>query len=223
MRRASARVSLSDPSKIIRFSPHDSSGVVGVVLAAGRSSRMGTPKALLPLDGRTFIERIIDAMREGGCTRVIVVTGVEATGGGAEVAQLAESLGANVVVNPVVGSEQIDSLRLALRSAGPDAAAVVMSPVDSPAIEASIVQGLLASIQDGAEVAVPTFGGRRGHPVAFSGELIKEFLEGDLPEGARTVFRRHAAKTRAIPVEDAGVLLDIDTPEDYSRLREVRG
>ncbi|MQA89015.1 MAG: NTP transferase domain-containing protein [Gemmatimonas sp.] len=188
----------------------------GVVLAAGRSSRMGSPKALLTLEGQTFLSRVTDAMVGGGCDPVVVVTGPETEPDSRRIAELARSLGAMTAINPDQGSDQIESLRAALRCLPTDLAGVVVSPVDAPGASAGVVTRLMAAAP-GAAVVMPTFGLRRGHPVLFGRQVLRELAEGDLPEGARTVIERHQ---QAVVEVAAGpeVLLDIDTPAEYRDL-----
>jgi molybdenum cofactor cytidylyltransferase len=152
----------------------------------------------------------------------MVVTGVSEDEDTRRVAELAESLGARTVINPIPGSEQIDSLRAALRTFSDEAGEVIVSPVDSPGATPEIISSLIAAVRNGAPIAVPTFEGRRGHPLAFAARLVPDFLYGDLPQGARTVVHRYGADLVEIACVDRRVLLDIDTPDDYDRLTEER-
>ena len=192
----------------------------GVVLTAGRSSRMGTPKALLTLQGVSFLRRIVDAMTVAGCRPVVVVTSSAADEeSGRRILAEAARAGATTVVNPDPDSQQIDSLRVALRSLPAEVEGVVTAPVDSPGATPDVVAALLAALREGALIAVPSYEGRRGHPVAFSSRVFTELMTGDLPEGARTVIRRHEAEVVELPLAEPGVLLDVDTPGDYARLQ----
>jgi CTP:molybdopterin cytidylyltransferase MocA len=206
----------------IRLPSSVSALIAGIVLAAGQSSRMGTPKALLELRGETFLARTVDALRAGGCDPVIVVTGSREDPTARGIAEVAEAIGASVTINPVPESEQIDSLRRALAVLVGQPIAVVVTPVDSPDPPAEIVERLLRTIADGAALAIPTFGGRRGHPLALAGGLIPELMDGELPEGLRTIIRRHEDELVEVRTDDSRVLLDVDTPEDYQRLVTTR-
>jgi len=196
--------------------------MVGVVLSAGRSSRMGTPKALLTLGGQTFLSAIVDAMRRGGCERVVVVTGPSTDVGAATIAEHALSIGASTATNPDADSHQIDSLRAALLAISGDPEGLIAAPVDAPGTTPEVVSELIAAIRAGAPIAIPTYGGRRGHPVAFGRPVLHELMETDLPLGARSVIHRHEGEVAELPQTDAGVLLDIDTPRDYQRLLQER-
>jgi molybdenum cofactor cytidylyltransferase len=193
--------------------------IAGIVLAAGRSSRMGEPKALLVYAGATFLQRAVRALRDGGCGRVIVVMGAPTDPAAASIAAQARKLDADVAVNDAAHSEQVDSLRAGLLAVAADADAVVVLPVDVPAVDARAVRAVVdAFAARGAPVVRASFDGRNGHPVLFSRALFAELLGGDLPEGARTVIHRHAAASEGVAVPDAGVVADVDTPDDYRRL-----
>lgn len=196
--------------------------IVGVVLAAGRSRRMGVPKALLELEGESFVARCVRALAAGGCDEVRVVVGPEARPGAEEIADAARALGAGVLRNPAEHSEQIDSLRLALRDPRPEA--VVVVPVDHPRVDARVVRALVEAFRRrGAPVVLPTFGGARGHPALFGHAAFARLLAPGLPEGAKSVVDAYGDLAEEVPVSDAGVLLDVDTPDDLRRLRGEAG
>ncbi len=184
---------------------------------------MGSSKALLTLHGETFLGQLVAAMRGGGCESIIVVTGAADDADAVRVTELAAALGARHVINPVPESEQIDSLRTALHAVSHDVDVIVVSPIDSPGATPEIIARLIAAVHGGAPVALPTFAGRRGHPLAFAARVIPEFLRGNLPDGARTVVRRFEADLVEIDSADRSVLLDVDTPADYERLQEECG
>jgi len=187
--------------------------VGGIVLAAGRSSRMGRPKGLLPIDDATFLERSIGVLAEGGCAPVVAV--VPAGEAGEEMADLAERAGAAVVRNPNPGSEQVDSLRLGLATVGA-CDAVVVALVDYPLARAASVEAVVRAFRRRhASIVRPTHDGRPGHPVLFARGLWPELTAPDLAEGARDVVHRHHADIVEVPVDDRGVEVDVDTPEDY--------
>lgn len=180
---------------------------------------MGSPKALLELDGRTFLERAIEALREGGCDPVIVVAGAAAQRGSEAISRSALDCGAMVAVNPHPASEQIDSIRIAVRAMPDEVSAVVVTPVDAPRTRSSLVARLIGAARTGAPIAVPSFAGRRGHPILFAQPALGELFD-DLPDGARSLIHRHENDLVEVPAETGDILLDIDTPEDYRRLKE---
>jgi nicotine blue oxidoreductase len=198
--------------------------IAGIVLAAGRSRRMGRPKAFLRLGGRTFLERAVAALRDGGCGPVVVVAGPPEDPVAREVADAARKLGAAVVTNPDAGSEQVDSLRAALRVLDDDVAAALSIPVDVPGIDAATVRAVIDAFADGdphPPVVQPFDGMRHGHPVLFARAVWPELLADPLPDGARTVIHAHAAERAEVRV--ARLAADVDTPDDYRRLLETEG
>ena len=194
--------------------------VAGIVLAAGRSRRMGEPKPLLRWEGESFLGRVVRVLREGGCAEVVVVTGP----GEEEVPRriIAEALraGARVAVNPLPGSEPIDSLRAGLAALSGDADAAVVSPADVPGIDPETVRALVAAFhRGGAPIVLPVREGRHGHPGLFSRAVWPELLSGTLPRGAHTVIAAHAHELEEVPVENPLAFRDVNTPDDYRRLQ----
>jgi molybdenum cofactor cytidylyltransferase len=191
--------------------------ICGIVLAAGRSRRMGEPKALLAAGDATFLQRITGALMAGGCERVVVVVGTDRTA--SRIAAEARRVGAEVAINSDQDAEQVDSLRAGLAALPPEAEAAVVAPVDVPDIAAELVRHLVDGFRhSGAPVVVPAAEGRHGHPVLFARAVFPELLDEDLPEGARTVVHRHRAALREISVPRLPT--DLDTPEEYRQWRE---
>lgn len=196
-------------------SPPSTAIIDGLVLAAGRSSRMGRPKALLKIDDETFVERVIRMLIDGGCRAVVVVVGTD----DAETVRRAEQAGAKVVVNPDAASEQSDSLRLGLGQLEDEAVAVAVLPVDYPLVRATTVARVLSAFRGlGAPITRPIYKGVPGHPTVFARSVFDDLARTDLAEGARTVVREHADAVVDVPVEDPGIAADVDTPEDYRRV-----
>lgn len=194
--------------------------VAGIVLAAGRSSRMGRSKALLPVGDETFLESAVRTLREGGCDPVVAV--LPADGDAERLTALVESAGGRPAVNPDPGSEQVDSLRVGLQAVGEGPAATIVLPVDFPLAGPGIVRRLIETFRArGAPIVRPIHHAQPGHPVLFARDLWAELAGPDLDEGARDVVHRHHAEIEDVPVDDRGVTVDVDTPEDFAR--EVAG
>jgi molybdenum cofactor cytidylyltransferase len=183
----------------------------GLILAAGESSRMGSPKALLEFRGETFLDRLIRCF-SAHCSPVIVVLGHAP-----EIIRAGVRSAGNAVfvLNPDYERGQFSSMQCGLRAVPADADSVIFTPVDHPNVEPATVARLAAS---GATIAIPQYVGRHGHPVLFSRSLIPEFLALPADSQARTVIHQHAGEIRYIDVADAGILDDIDDPDAYHRL-----
>ena len=182
----------------------------GLILAAGESHRMGSPKALLDFRGETFLDHLVGCL-SAVCSTVIVVLGHGADHIRAGVRASNEAI---FVVNADYRLGQFSSMQCGLRAVPPDAAGVVFTLVDHPSVESSTLERLVRSP---ATVAIPRREGRRGHPIFFSRGLIAEFLALPAEADARRVIERHAAQIEYVDVEDPGILLDIDDPAAYRR------
>lgn len=189
--------------------------LAGILLAAGESSRMGFPKPLLPYRGTTFLGHLLDVLR-GQVEPVVLVLGHEA-------ARIRRSVAippdVRVVVNRAYRSGQLSSLQAALRSLKTRDAAegALVALVDHPGIDRELVSQLARAFdEERPPVLIPTYHGRRGHPMIFSAELFPELLGAPLQEGARWVVHRHPP--RELPVTQEGVVLDIDDPDTYWRV-----
>ena len=184
--------------------------ISGLILAAGESRRMGSPKALLRYRGRTFLDTLISlfAVR---CSPVIVVLGANA-----EEIRGAVAGDAVFVFNPDYLSGQTSSMQCGLRAIPADAEGVLFTLADHPAVAASTIDRLLAEPRP--LIRVPRFEERRGHPVWFSRPLLAEFLALPMDGAARDVVYSHAAETEYLDLNDAGVVADIDDPAAYRAL-----
>lgn len=192
--------------------------IAAVVLAAGRSSRMGAPKALLDFRGEPFVVRILEALTALDLKPRVVVVGPD----GARVREALVEQSCLVVENPDVESGPIGSLRVALAALRtPAPAALLVWPVDYPHVRVDTVEKLVeAHRRTGAAVVLPVFGERRGHPVIWGATLFDELATSPAAarEGARAVLHAHAAEVLAVPVDDPAVIDGLNTPADYERL-----
>lgn len=190
--------------------------IAALVLAAGFSSRMGRFKPLLPLGGQTVIDHVIDTFRAAGLGRITVVTGHQAD---ALEARL-HGAGVHTVRNPDHAQGMYSSVRCGIASLADDVQACLLLPVDIPLVRPATLAALAASHRaDGPAVCYPRFGREAGHPPLIARRVFREILADDGTRGLRAVLARHdGADTMALDVADEGVLLDMDTPEDYRRL-----
>jgi molybdenum cofactor cytidylyltransferase len=188
--------------------------IPAVIPAAGRSHRMGTPKALLDAGGMSFLARILSSLREGGAGPLFVVVRELADPAALE----AQRHGAEAILNPNPSSGPVSSLQAGIRILPELSAAVLFAPVDHPLFSPDTVRALIRGfLKTRAPLVVPAFEGWRGHPVLFGRALFPELLEEHLPEGARTVIRRYLDDRLQVPVNDPGILADLDTPEEYRK------
>jgi len=175
---------------------------------------MGTPKAMLVAGEQTFVECVIHAHLAGGCSRVLVAL---PTLDGPIAAKAVEA-GARVVKNPSPEDGPIGSLRASLRVLDDAIEGISFCPVDHPLIHEDTVQQLVDVFrQTQAPLVVPTFNGKRGHPVFFRKSIFEELLNDALREGARTVVHRHLEDTASVSVDDEGTVIDIDDMTAYRR------
>jgi molybdenum cofactor cytidylyltransferase len=188
--------------------------IAGLILAAGESRRMGSPKALLSYGGETFLDTLI-GLFSTRCSPVIVVLGA-----GAAAIRAAVARPATFVVNANYARGMTTSLQCGLQAVPPDAEGVLFTLVDHPSVMPATVDALLAPPRP--LVRVPRYGAERGHPIWFSRDLIPEFLA--IPEGgaANAVVRGHAAETEFLDLDDPGITADIDDPEAYRNLTGAR-
>jgi molybdenum cofactor cytidylyltransferase len=188
--------------------------IVAVVLSAGESSRMGRPKALLLIDGQTFIEKIVGALKKSSVAKVMVVLGHNAD----EMIQRIEHLPVEILVNPDYKLGQLSSLQVAVRrlEREPDCDGMLVHLVDHPYVNTELVQTMIKRYEDtGKLIVVPRYNGKRGHPVIFSRKLFSELLAAPVDQGAKAVVNAHRDDTLEIDTEAEGVTVDIDTPELY--------
>jgi molybdenum cofactor cytidylyltransferase len=195
--------------------------IPGIVLAAGRSSRMGRPKALLPVGpgGELFLERITRVLLDGGVDEVIVVLGSDAAAIRAAV-PWEKIPRARLVENADYERGQWSSLVAGLCAADrPGVRAVLVTLVDVPLVSAATVQAVLHAFRagEGAPFVRPARGGRFGHPVIFDRRLFEELRHADPAAGAKMVVRAHSAEARGVEVPDPGAFISIETPQDYER------
>jgi molybdenum cofactor cytidylyltransferase len=193
--------------------------VDGVILAAGLSSRMRQPKPLMQVGSDTFASRAVDTLRAAACRLILLVTNAEADWAD----ELARADDVQRLINPQPESEQIDSLRLALRALPQDSAALLVLPVDLPLVTAETAQAVVRAWRtEPALLHLPFHNTVAGHPVLVDRALYQELLTAPLDEGLRSFIMDHAHDLREVKVMDPGILIDIDTPDDYWRYIEAK-
>ena len=192
----------------------------GLILAAGLSSRMGEFKPLLPLRGRTLIENAADSVFAGGAASVTVVVGYR----GEELSALLRArYGERVHIawNPdYAGTDMLRSIRIGCQAL-PPCDGFFLLPGDMPAVRQETFRRLAAAWPtEPPGVIFPTLDGCRKHPPLIDFRLVPELLAYDGEGGLRELWRRHEEWVRAVPVDDEGVRIDLDTQTDYRLCRE---
>jgi molybdenum cofactor cytidylyltransferase len=184
--------------------------LAAAILAAGESRRMGRPKALVPLDGLTFVEHLLAATRQPRVEIVRVILGSNAE----EIRAELDLDSSQVVVNENWQQGQLSSIQAAIRSLPPDSTGgLLLCPVDHPLITARLVSQLIAEFDAGKKLIVlPTHLGRRGHPVIFHYTLYEELLAASPDVGARQVVWAHPDEIVEVPTDQAGVILNLNDP-----------
>lgn len=189
--------------------------IVAVILSAGESSRMGRPKALLPIDGVRFVEKIVSTLKSTAVGNIIVVLGHNAQ----EIRRKISDLPVTILINHDYKQGQLSSLQVAIRhleSSGGPVDGMLVHLVDHPYIEAKLVNLMIDRFYETKKpIVVPRFQDRRGHPVIFARALFSELLAAGTDQGAKPVVHAHRDDTLEIDTNDKGVLIDIDTPEEY--------
>jgi molybdenum cofactor cytidylyltransferase len=188
--------------------------VAAILLAAGRSSRMGAFKPLLPFGNKTVIECCIDYLRKGGVDTIVVVLGHRAE-------DLREKLsGVRFALNPDPDSEMGASIGVGVRELPEEADATLIALSDHPAVPATAVSRLLDSWRQGARIVVPTWRERGGHPVLVDLSFKSELLSLDSSGGLRAFLETHHTEVQRVAVDSPYIARDMDTWDDYRALHE---
>jgi len=189
--------------------------IAGIVLAAGAGRRAGGPKALLTLEGGSFLARALSLLSRPGVDTVCAVLGHEAARVEREAGPLPP---ADILTNADYESGMLSSLLRGLEHAEAKGAdAILVHPVDHPRVAPDTVDRVIAALREGARIAVPSWSGRRGHPGGFARETWPMLRAAPPERGARAVLADHP--DWVVHVEgDAGCTTGVNTPEDYERI-----
>lgn len=190
--------------------------ICAVVPAAGRSRRMGTQKLLLPFGDSTLIGHVVDELLRSVVDQVYVVVGHQRQRIMAELSGRPVS----IVTNPDCDRGMLSSVRCGIGALPAQCEAILVALGDQPAITAELVDAMAESFARVQQrILVPVYRGRRGHPLLFSADYRGEILTGHDDLGLRGLLRAHGDDVFELPVSTAGVLSDVDYPEDYRRER----
>lgn len=199
--------------------------IPAIVLAAGKSTRMGRSKAMLPLDGDTFLTRIVRTFADAGVEDVVVVVGHNADDIVASFETVEDvATRARFVDNPDYEQGQLSSLLAGLRVVDrPGVVAVLMTLVDVPLVSAATVRAVVERYRTTrAHVVRPVRGNQHGHPVLIDRSLFDALRHADPSTGAKPIIRAHVSAVGDVLVDDPGAFADADTPEDYEGMIRAR-
>jgi molybdenum cofactor cytidylyltransferase len=187
--------------------------VAGLILAAGKSERMGSPKPLLQIRGKSFLEYIVTQARLSDLIKLRIVLGHQAD----KVLRTLPQLQSEVIINPDYNQGQLSSLIKGLQAIEEfSVEGVMLFLVDHPFVTCELINSLLQQFsRQPLPIVIPTFYKRRGHPMIFGRQLFSELVNAPLDQGAAVVVRSHQPDILHVEVEDQGILIDIDTPEAY--------
>ncbi|MCX5905800.1 MAG: nucleotidyltransferase family protein [Deltaproteobacteria bacterium] len=190
--------------------------IAALILAGGLSSRMGAFKPLLTLGGRLIIEGVISLFREAGISDIIVVVGYQAE----KIIPLLEDQGIRWVVNEHYDRGMFSSVQVGVRKLAGDCQAFFLSPADIPLVNPVTLKKLVAACREGKmDVYHPCYGQRRGHPPLIAAAMIPSILAFAEPGGLRVLLSRCKGRSVDVACDDPGILIDLDTPEDYERAK----
>jgi molybdenum cofactor cytidylyltransferase len=183
--------------------------LAAVILSGGASRRMGSPKALLPYQGRPFLEHLLDVARHPkiGVRRIVL---------GADAEPIAKEVDLSpdeIVINEEWEEGQLSSIQAALRSLPPQTDGIILLLIDHPLISSTLVGELVEAFYTSRKpIALPVYEGRRGHPVIFSSTLYPELMSAPLETGARSVVWAHAGEVQIVHTTEEGCVLNLNDP-----------
>ena len=194
--------------------------ISGIILAAGSSQRMGSPKSILKIREKTFLQHIVEVLRSARIINIVIVLGAEAE----EIQKSLTWFDGKIVVNEEWQKGQLTSIitglnNLDMAMTDPEEInGAMICPIDHPLLSQALIVNLLYGYWTSKKkIIIPTFNGQRGHPVVFDKELFDELRSAPPDVGARAVVYKNTDDVYEVPVKEDGILINIDTHEDYQK------
>jgi CTP:molybdopterin cytidylyltransferase MocA len=202
---------------------HTEKDLAAIILSAGFSSRMAAFKPLLSMGNSTVIETVINIFLQAGISDITVVLGHRAD----DLKQVVDRSHVRWILNERYDEGMYSSVVSGvsgLYSARAEVKGVFLLPVDMPLISSLTIKKItMAYSISGSHIFYPTYLKQRGHPPLIPSDLFSEILAWNGPGGLRSFLERYEARASGVEVQDKGILMDIDTPEDYSEICRVYG
>lgn len=195
-------------------------GISAILLGAGQSKRMGVDKLSLPWGRKTVLEHCFETLLRSEVQELVIVLGVRNKGA----KNLFRGRKVKVIINPYSYRGMSSSIRRGLVALRSGSEGILIALGDQPLLKTTTINVLIHAFQKGrGGIIIPSFQGRRGHPVIFHKRYTKELLrlEGDV--GGKSVIERYPQDVQAIRVKSAGVVTDLDTWQDYEKERKRKG
>ncbi len=189
--------------------------ISAIILSAGASGRMGTPKALLRIGDQNFLQHIINKLEHQHIHKIYVIIGADAD----DIKPTLSGLQVNIIINEQWRNGQLSSLIAGLHELDErENDAALIWPVDHPLVTETTIKKMINTfINDKDKIIIPKYNGRRGHPVIFPKSLFSQLRTAPFEKGARVVVHQNEDRVLEVETDDESVAINIDTPEDYER------
>jgi CTP:molybdopterin cytidylyltransferase MocA len=191
--------------------------VSAILLAAGSSRRMGQLKQLLPLHDKPIIRHCLDNLITAGIENIVAVLGYC----GDEVLAVIQEMPVHIVLNENQESEMAESVRIGLRAIAEKSSGVLVCLSDHPLVSVDTLKSLMQCfVETPDKIIIPLYKGKRGHPTLFPRNVIEEIFEAGT---LRDIIDKNRSRLKFLNVQDEGIILDMDTKEDYDKVLKKIG